>query len=93
MRYDNGVSPESLKAIESLECEAGEDLARSRFRRLFNEIEQLRASLDELASDLESSARRSFARSAETFQSDWRVEDPDGHARWSRARLVLGDGA
>lgn len=93
MRYDRDVSPESLKTIEARVCYASDDVARSRFRRLFNEIDQLRGALGEVVRDLEVAARTSFARSAETFEADWKVEDPDGHAFWSRARAALGDGA
>lgn len=41
--YTFGVSDEPLESIRLNECEASEGLATSRFRRLWNEIESLRA--------------------------------------------------
>ena len=93
MKYEHDVSRESLKTIEARVCHASDDVARSRFRRLFNEIDHLRGALGEVVTDIEATARTSFAQSPETFEADWQVEDPDGHAFWSRARAALGDGA
>jgi len=47
--------------------------------------------LSDLMSVVEAAARSSFASSAETFEADWRDEDAEGYAAWSKARRVLGD--
>lgn len=51
MSYRDHVSDESLDIIRANECDAPINLATKRFRRLWNEIESLRARLDEAAND------------------------------------------
>jgi hypothetical protein len=89
--YRGNVSTEPLAVIEAQVCHASDSVATSRSRRLFNEIMQLRSALSEVTSVMEAVARSSFAGSAETFEADWRAQDPEGHAAWSRARSILGD--
>ena len=89
--YRSNVSAEPLAVIEAQVCHASDSLATSRSRRLFNEIMQLRSALSEVTSVMEAVARSSFAGSAETFEADWRAQDPEGHAAWSRACSILGD--
>jgi hypothetical protein len=93
MQYEHNVSAEPLAAIEAQGCHFGEELSVSRFRRLFNEIEQLRCALDEISQDAETAARNSFARSCRTFEADWKAADPEGYACWRRARNAIGEGA
>ncbi len=42
-----------------------------------------------LMSDVEMVARDSFARSRETWEVDWKIEDPDGFAAWDACRAAL----
>lgn len=39
-----------------------------------------------LADDVETVARDSYARSAGTFQDDWKAEDPNGYAAWKAVK-------
>lgn len=91
VEYRSNVSTEPLADIEAQVCNAGDSLAASRFRRLFNEIMQLRSALGNVLSAMETVAWSSFASAAGTFEADWKAEDPEGYASWWKARNVLGD--
>ena len=74
-KYETHYSDEPLRVIEANECSGGQrsSLITQRFRRLFNEIESLRAANKSLSDALE--------RLVRTHDSD--------HPAWVNARAAL----
>ncbi len=58
VEYRSNVSTEPLAVIEAQVCNAADSLAVSRFRRLFNEIMQLRSALGNVLSAMEAVAEQ-----------------------------------
>ena len=53
------------------------------------QVTALRTALKDLADNVEWSARDSFATSAETWEEDFKGEDPEGYIVWKRAETAL----
>lgn len=71
-------------------CEAERDKAANAIEA---EIGFLRRALQGLMDNVEAVARDSFATSAETFEDDFKLEDPTGYAAWSAGRDALAASA
>lgn len=56
---------------------------------LRKQVEELRTALKGLSDEVESCARDCFARSSETFEADFKCEDPNGYEVWDKARAAL----
>ena len=71
-----------LDEIDALKSETRDPVTLATLDRVAGQVTLLRCAAHSLLKDVEACARDSFATSAETFEQDWRTEDPKGFAAW-----------